>query len=81
MLDRAAIEAIIPHRAPFLFVDEIVARTETTLVTRRTWRAEEDFYRGHYPGAPITPGVLVPSADCRSAMAWAALTTRFSRTW
>ena len=50
---------LIPHRPPFLFIDEIVARTEDTLSARRTWRAEEDFYKGHYPGAPITPGVLL----------------------
>lgn len=56
------IEKLIPHRPPFLFVDEIVSRTDTTLVARRTWRAEEDFYRGHYPGAPITPGVLLCEA-------------------
>jgi 3-hydroxyacyl-[acyl-carrier-protein] dehydratase len=32
------------------------------LVARRTWRADEDFYGGHYPGAPITPGVLLCEA-------------------
>lgn len=53
------VESLIPHRPPFLFVDTIVARTESTLTARRTWRAEEDFYRGHYPGAPITPGVIL----------------------
>ncbi len=56
------IEKLIPHRPPFLFVDEVVSRTDTTLVSRRTWRAEEDFYKGHYPGAPITPGVLLCEA-------------------
>lgn len=50
---------LIPHRPPFLFVDEIVAESTGTLTARRTWRADEDFYRGHYPGAPITPGVLL----------------------
>lgn len=50
---------IIPHRPPFLFVDRIVSRGEGELVAERTWRADEDFYRGHYPGAPITPGVLL----------------------
>jgi 3-hydroxyacyl-[acyl-carrier-protein] dehydratase len=39
-----------------------VAETEGGLVARRTWRADEDFYRGHYPGAPITPGVLLCEA-------------------
>ena len=53
---------LIPHRPPFLFVDEIVSHEGETLVARRTWRAEEDFYQGHYPGAPITPGVLLSEA-------------------
>ncbi|MDE3084502.1 MAG: beta-hydroxyacyl-ACP dehydratase [Verrucomicrobiota bacterium] len=54
--------ALIPHRPPFLFVDEIVSESADGLVARRVWRAEEDFYRGHYPGAPITPGVLLCEA-------------------
>jgi len=53
------ITQLIPHRPPFLFVDEIVSESAEGLVARRTWRADEDFYRGHYPGAPITPGVLL----------------------
>jgi 3-hydroxyacyl-[acyl-carrier-protein] dehydratase len=52
----------IPHRPPFLFVDEIVSETPESLVARRTWRADEDFYQGHYPNAPITPGVLLCEA-------------------
>ena len=53
---------LIPHRPPFLFVDEIVAETADSLVARRTFRADEDFYRGHYPSQPITPGVLLCEA-------------------
>jgi 3-hydroxyacyl-[acyl-carrier-protein] dehydratase len=53
---------LIPHRPPFLFVDEIVSETPDSLTARRTWRADEDFYQGHYPGAPITPGVLLCEA-------------------
>lgn len=56
------VQALIPHRPPFLFVDEIVSESAENLVARRTWRADEDFYRGHYPGAPITPGVLLCEA-------------------
>jgi 3-hydroxyacyl-[acyl-carrier-protein] dehydratase len=56
----------IPHRPPFLFVDEIVSETPESLVARRTWRADEDFYSGHYPGAPITPGVLLCEAVFQS---------------
>ncbi len=61
-----AVEKLIPHRPPFLFVDEILAHEGETITTRRTWRAEEDFYKGHYPGAPITPGVLLSEAVFQS---------------
>jgi 3-hydroxyacyl-[acyl-carrier-protein] dehydratase len=52
----------IPHRPPFLFVDEIVSETADGLVAKRTWREDEAFYKGHYPGSPITPGVLLCEA-------------------
>jgi 3-hydroxyacyl-[acyl-carrier-protein] dehydratase len=58
---------LIPHRPPFLFVDEIVSEDADGLVARRTWRPDEDFYRGHYPGAPITPGVLLCEAVFQAA--------------
>ena len=50
---------LIPHRPPFLFVDRIVSESETGLIAERAWKGEEDFYKGHYPNAPITPGVLL----------------------
>ena len=56
------VEKLIPHRPPFLFVDEIISHDGDVLVAQRTWRATEEFYRGHYPGAPITPGVLLCEA-------------------
>jgi 3-hydroxyacyl-[acyl-carrier-protein] dehydratase len=57
-----SVTSLIPHRPPFLFVDGILAETPESLTARRTWRADEDFYKGHYPGAPITPGVLLCEA-------------------
>jgi 3-hydroxyacyl-[acyl-carrier-protein] dehydratase len=59
--------SLIPHRPPFLFVDEIVSATPKGLVARRTFRADEEFYKGHYPGAPITPGVLLCEAVFQTA--------------
>jgi len=56
------VTALIPHRPPFLFVDRILSADTDSLVAERTWAPEEDFYRGHYPGAPITPGVLLCEA-------------------
>ena len=57
-----AVTDLIPHRPPFLFVDEVVAESADGLTAKRTWRADEDFYKGHYPNAPITPGVLLCEA-------------------
>jgi 3-hydroxyacyl-[acyl-carrier-protein] dehydratase len=64
---------LIPHRPPFLFVDEIVSHSTEGLIAKRTWRAEEDFYKGHYPGAPITPGVLLCEAVFQTAACYMAL--------
>jgi 3-hydroxyacyl-[acyl-carrier-protein] dehydratase len=60
----AAIHAAIPHRAPFLFVDEIVSRDDRQIVCRKTFRPDEYFYAGHYPEFPVTPGVVL----CEAAM-------------
>lgn len=67
---------LIPHRPPFLFIDEIVSEAADSLVAKRTWRAEEDFYRGHYPGAPITPGVLLCETVFQAAACFLALKAR-----
>ena len=56
--------AAIPHRPPFLLVDEIVERDERHIVCRKTFGEDEYFYAGHYPDFPITPGVLL----CEAAM-------------
>ena len=53
------IERRIPHRPPFLFVDEIVEITEQGAITRLDVRPDFPFFEGHYPGNPIMPGVLL----------------------
>lgn len=49
----------IPHRPPFLLVDEVVEIDPNRIVTSRFVDPESDFFRGHYPGDPIMPGVLI----------------------
>lgn len=53
---------LIPHRPPFLFVDEIVDVSETSATTCLTVRPDFPFFEGHYPGNPIMPGVLLCEA-------------------
>lgn len=61
MNERLTVEAI-PHRPPFLFVDDIVEVGEKSIRTRKFINPEADFFRGHYPHFPIMPGVLVCEA-------------------
>jgi 3-hydroxyacyl-[acyl-carrier-protein] dehydratase len=58
------IKAAIPHREPFLLLDEIVEQSESRIVCRKTFTGDEFWYRGHYPEYPITPGVIL----CEAAM-------------
>jgi len=54
---------LLPHREPFLFIDEIVALDPgVSAHARWTLRPDLDFFRGHFPGNPITPGVLIVEA-------------------
>ena len=50
---------LLPQQEPFRFVDEILEVDEDHVVARYRFRAEADFYRGHFPGDPITPGVIL----------------------
>jgi 3-hydroxyacyl-[acyl-carrier-protein] dehydratase len=49
----------IPHRKPFLFIDELYELNEDFACGAYTYKAEEFFYKGHFPENPITPGVIL----------------------
>lgn len=65
--DKKAIEQLIPHRDPFLFIDEVVSCDQNGIHACKTVDAEMDFFRGHYPDRPIMPGVLLCECVFQSA--------------
>jgi 3-hydroxyacyl-[acyl-carrier-protein] dehydratase len=63
-MNREQICATIPHRDPFLLVDEIVEQSDARIVGTKVFSGDEYFFAGHYPGYPLVPGVLL----CEAAM-------------
>ena len=73
-MSREAIVAAIPHRDPFLLLDEIVDQSDSRIVCRKHFSGDEYFFAGHYPQFPLVPGVIL----CEAAMqAGAVLLSRF----
>jgi len=63
------IQRCIPHRPPFLWIDEVAELGERRIVARKYVDPALDVFRGHYPGFPILPGVL----QCEAAFQAAAV--------
>lgn len=50
---------IIPQQSPFRFIDDILEMDDEKITAVYRFREDEDFYKGHFPGQPITPGVIL----------------------
>ena len=68
VLSGAQILELLPQQAPFRFVDEVLEVDDEHIVSRYTFRPDADFYRGHFPGNPITPGVLLIEAMAQTGV-------------
>ena len=68
MLDAAQIQAIIPHRPPFLLIDRVLElEPGKRIVGQKDVTLSDDFLRGHFPDYPVMPGVLIVEALAQAA--------------
>lgn len=63
IMDRTGVETVLPHRPPFLLIDEVLElEPGVRCRARRTLHPDEFWFAGHFPGNPIMPGVLIVEA-------------------
>ena len=58
----------IPQQEPFRFIDSILEVDDDHVVALYRWRSDADFYRGHFPGQPVTPGVLLVESMAQASV-------------
>lgn len=59
LMDQEAIKKVIPHRDPFLLIDEVLElEPGKRVVARKHLKEDEFWFKGHFPGYPVQPGVL-----------------------
>jgi 3-hydroxyacyl-[acyl-carrier-protein] dehydratase len=68
LLTPPEILAAVPQQEPFRFIDEIIKIDDQHVVASYRFRADHGFYRGHFPGRPITPGVILIEAMAQAAL-------------
>ena len=76
-MDIREIEAVLPHRYPFLLVDHVDIIDNDRIVARKLVSRNEPHFEGHFPGHPVMPGVLIIEALAQAGALFAARLTGF----
>ena len=71
------IEAVLPHRYPFLLIDQVDELDDDKIVARKLVSRNEPHFEGHFPGHPVMPGVLIVEAMAQAGAIFAARFTKF----
>lgn len=76
VMDQSEIKTLIPHREPFLWLDEVIEIVDDTIRARKSITADLPLFQGHYPDFPVLPGVI----QCEAAFQAAAVLIAKTRT-
>jgi 3-hydroxyacyl-[acyl-carrier-protein] dehydratase len=68
LLTPAQVLELLPQKPPFRFLDELLEIDDLHAVGRYTFKEDEHFYAGHFPGNPITPGVILVESMCQTGV-------------
>jgi 3-hydroxyacyl-[acyl-carrier-protein] dehydratase len=68
MLTADEVLELLPQKRPFRFVDRLVRLDENGAIGEYTFKDDETFYPGHFPGNPVTPGVILTETMCQTGI-------------
>lgn len=74
-IDRDGVKQFLPHREPALLIDRVTALSETTLTAELFVDPKWPIFEGHFPGAPVMPGVLIIEAVAQAGALIVAINT------